>query len=68
VRLVPLYHPAAALYTRSLLETLREDFSRIPALLALEAPEQPMPLAPPEPPPAVPEARDEPDESQLGLF
>jgi len=70
VRLMPLYHPAAALYTRSLLETLRADFARIPALLALPAPEQP---AAPEP--AVPEPvlvdeppEDDDPESQLGLF
>jgi uracil-DNA glycosylase family 4 len=49
VRLLPLYHPAAALYTPSTLETLRADFQRIPALLALGPPEQP------EPPEAVPE-------------
>ena len=41
VRLYPLFHPAAALYTRSLLETLRADFARLPDLLALELPEQP---------------------------
>jgi DNA polymerase len=41
VRLLPLYHPAAALYTRSLLDTLREDFAQIPRLLAMEAPVQP---------------------------
>ncbi len=71
VRLVPLYHPAAALYTRSLLETLKADFARIPALLALDAPAQPEPLEPePEPEPAAlePEALAEPDEHQLGLF
>src|SRR5437763_9462969 len=44
VRLYPLYHPAAALYTPSMLETLRSDFQRIPELLALGAPEQPEPL------------------------
>lgn len=32
--LYPIYHPAAALYTPSMLETLRDDFSRIPALIA----------------------------------
>jgi DNA polymerase len=42
VRLLPLYHPAAALYTRSLLDTLRADFARIPALLAEPHPEQPV--------------------------
>ena len=41
VRLYPIYHPAAALYTPRMLETLREDFSRLPELLALGAPEQP---------------------------
>lgn len=75
VRLYPLYHPAAALYTPSMLETLRADFQRIPELLALGAPEQPSPLEslpeveepvpePDEPPmPAAPEAAP-----QLGLF
>ena len=71
VRLMPLYHPAAALYTRSLLETLQQDFERIPALLELDAPEQPRP---PEPEPPVPEPAilesepAPPDDSQLGLF
>jgi uracil-DNA glycosylase family 4 len=45
VRLFPLYHPAAALYTRSLLDVLRADFARIPELLALEPPPQPEPEA-----------------------
>jgi uracil-DNA glycosylase len=48
VRLYPIYHPAAALYTPSMLETLREDFMRLPELLALGAPEQPPPLEVPE--------------------
>lgn len=41
VRLLPLFHPAAALYTPSNVEVLREDFRRIPQLLALGEPEQP---------------------------
>ena len=41
VRLFPLYHPAAALYTPSTLEALRADFHRIPELLALGPPPQP---------------------------
>jgi len=41
VRLLPLFHPAAALYQASNVEMLREDFRRIPGLLALEAPPQP---------------------------
>ena len=73
VRLFPLYHPAAALYTPSMLEILRGDFRRIPELLALPALEQPEPaeaelvvpepevvgdLAPPPEPEAEPELRD----------
>jgi DNA polymerase len=41
VRLYPLFHPAAALYTPSMVETLRGDFLRIPELLALPEPAQP---------------------------
>jgi uracil-DNA glycosylase len=41
VRLYPIFHPAAALYTPRMLDTLREDFSRLPQLLALSAPSQP---------------------------
>lgn len=36
--LYPLYHPAAALYTRSMLATLEADFARIPELLAAAVP------------------------------
>ena len=39
VTLLPLYHPAAALYTPAMLRTLEEDFTRIPALLARFEPE-----------------------------
>ncbi|MDQ5808908.1 MAG: uracil-DNA glycosylase [Actinomycetota bacterium] len=76
VRLYPLFHPAAALYTRSMVDVLREDFARIPDLLARPLPPQPVPDAPPEP--AIPEpelAAEEPERepevvaaSQLGLF
>jgi uracil-DNA glycosylase len=55
VRLMPLLHPAAALYTRSMVDTLREDFARIPELLALPAPGQPEAAAPPPGPGAPPE-------------
>jgi uracil-DNA glycosylase family 4 len=41
VRLYPIFHPAAALYTPRMLETLREDFARLPELLALPEPRQP---------------------------
>jgi uracil-DNA glycosylase len=48
VRIYPIFHPAAALYTPRMLETLREDFQRLPELLALPAPEQPQALEVPE--------------------
>ena len=35
--LYPLYHPAAALYTPSMLAVLEQDFSRLPALLGAPA-------------------------------
>ena len=79
VRLYPIYHPAAALYTPRMLETLREDFLRLPELLALGPPEQPR-WAQEEPPEPAPEPaeRDEAADAtpaperaeadQLGLF
>jgi DNA polymerase len=60
VRLYPLYHPAAALYTPATLEALRTDFRRIPELLALAPPAQPRP----DPPVAEAPSGVE----QLGLF
>jgi len=73
VRLYPIYHPAAALYTPKMLEVLREDFQRLPGLLALEPPEQPAPepeLVVPEPEiVAEAEVEAEPEPApQLGLF
>jgi DNA polymerase len=81
VRMYPLYHPAAALYTPAMLETLRSDFDRIPALLAEPAPQQPEPVEIPEvdvgelaadvvPPDAPPQAAEQPapEPAQLGLF
>jgi len=76
VRLYPLYHPAAALYTPSMLEALRTDFHRLPELLALGPPVQPHRFDP------IPELEDadsvlgedtpgefEPEPAaQLGLF
>ncbi len=53
VRLYPIYHPAAALYTPRMLETLREDFARLPELLAQGAPEHRRSRHPP--PASVPE-------------
>jgi uracil-DNA glycosylase family 4 len=36
--LYPIFHPAAALYTPAMLTTLKEDFSRLPELIARAAP------------------------------
>jgi uracil-DNA glycosylase len=82
VRLYPLYHPAAALYTPSMLETLRADFHRIPEILAMGPPPQPEPLDPlpevEEEEEPAPQFEDSPSDdvvpaerepaSQLGLF
>ena len=63
VSLYPLYHPAAALYTPSMLKVLEEDFSRIPGLLerVLDVPATPDEIAAAEPEP-------DPESVQLGLF
>jgi uracil-DNA glycosylase len=74
VRLYPIFHPAAALYTPRMLQTLREDFEQLPELLAMPAPDQPEWLHPPEPEistPSVPEAGGQSaaeEADQLGLF
>ena len=62
VLLYPLYHPAAALYTPSMLGILAADFARLPQLLgrSLE------PAAPPEPELTLVAARAASE--QLGLF
>ena len=65
VTLLPLYHPAAALYTPAMLRTLEEDFARIPALIA-SAPPEPAPVIPIRAPAPVPVAVAA--EQQLGLF
>jgi uracil-DNA glycosylase family 4 len=70
VRLYPLFHPAAALYTPANVEVLRRDFQRLPELLAHEEPSQPH-AAPPElpPPPAeliAPGPEAEPAEAVVG--
>jgi uracil-DNA glycosylase len=63
VLLYPLFHPAAALYTPSMLKVLEEDFARIPALLESASATQ---LAPSEPEARV--AEPDPESVQLGLF
>ena len=76
VRLYPLFHPAAALYTPANVEVLRRDFARIPELLAADPPQQPRAQA--EELPAVPDPEPDPvpeleavarvGDDQLGLF
>jgi uracil-DNA glycosylase len=69
VFLLPLFHPAAALRTPALVETLRQDFATLPSLLE----QDPMAMAPPTD--AEPEAAAgpvvaaaTPAEDQLGFF
>ena len=81
VRIYPLFHPAAALRTPRVKEQLREDFSRLPSLLAeardssgtARAPVAAAPAAPPaghasvqDPEVSAQQARAAAD--QLGLF
>jgi DNA polymerase len=65
VKLFPIYHPAAALYTPAMLDTLRQDFSQLPDLLAM--PGDPEPVRAPVPV-AVAAHEPEPEPAQLGLF
>jgi DNA polymerase len=67
VQLYPIFHPAAALYTPSMLETLRVDFLRIPGLLASGGTEDYAPIAP-QLVAAHAGAQPEPEPAQLGLF
>jgi len=39
IRIYPIYHPAAGLRSTAMLETLREDFKQLPALLAAARPQ-----------------------------
>ena len=57
VLLLPLFHPAAGLRTKSVAEQLREDFELIPGLLA-----EPLLDLEPDPEPAFARAGDEPEE------
>jgi DNA polymerase len=62
VLLYPIFHPAAALYTPSMLKVLEEDFERIPALLERVLDE---PAVAEQPAAAV---EPELESVQLGLF
>jgi DNA polymerase len=83
VRLLPVHHPAAALYQRSHIALMREDLALLPALLALPEPAQPAPPPPTAEPPATagapapgpttaagerPATGEPPSSGQLGLF
>ena len=68
VTLYPLYHPAAALYTPTMLDVLERDVARLPELLGTQAA-----LPADVPHPAAVEAPAEPEQRsrqpvQLGLF
>jgi len=71
VQLFPIYHPAAALYTPRMLDTLRQDFALLPGLLS-GTPETAATPAVPEPEPvpafAAPTTVADPEPAQLGLF
>jgi uracil-DNA glycosylase family 4 len=62
----PLLHPAAALRTPSLVETLREDFAKLPALLAEPLPELESAMAAEDDP--EPDGDRVDPSSQLDLF
>ena len=61
VFIYPLFHPAAALRTPSVLDRLREDFARIPELLAESLPK-------PEPAVALESVSEVDPASQMDLF
>jgi uracil-DNA glycosylase family 4 len=65
VLLYPIYHPAAALYTRAMLGVLEEDFARLPQLLGREPVLGPNEAASPEP---VASSLAPEHETQLDLF
>ena len=65
VLLYPIYHPAAALYTRAMLGVLEEDFARLPQLLGREPAPGPAEAVPASAP-ARPVTAER--ESQLNLF
>jgi uracil-DNA glycosylase family 4 len=67
VRLYPIFHPAAALYTPANVEVLRADFARLPELLAMALPPQPGEEEP-VPEVAEPEMVAALDDRQMGLF
>ena len=67
VLLYPLYHPAAALYTPSMLKVLEEDFGRIPELIARAHASVPVALTPGQAE-TIELRAPEAEPVQLGLF
>jgi uracil-DNA glycosylase len=63
VLLYPLYHPAAALYTPTMLKILEADFARLPELLGRSL--EPIPVVEPE---LALVGASQPPAEQLGLF
>lgn len=73
VRLLPVLHPAAALYTDDGVAQLRADIAQVPDLIALGPPPQPEPepaavAVPPDPEPAGAPEPAPADDGQLELF
>jgi len=67
VKIFPIYHPAAGLRTPSVKEILREDFKKLPALLA-EGPPPQEDAAPPSTDLAPPADPEPPEHIQTNLF
>ena len=74
VTLYPLYHPAAALYTPTMLDVLERDVARLPQLLAggepgrVESTHARAPVTDPAPPAVLRAEGRERQPVQLGLF
>lgn len=74
VRLFPVFHPAAALRTQSIVELMRADFARLPAMLEGPLPEPVGEIPEVDDPPASaaatvdPEPDSAPQRVQLDLF
>src|ERR671917_2841658 len=68
VRIFPIYHPAAALRSTRTLEELREDFAKLPALLAEPAPVPIGAVAPVAAAMAAAGPEPEPEPPQMDLF
>jgi DNA polymerase len=68
VFLLPLFHPAAALRTPAVKETLRADFEKLPSLLAMGPPVAAEPIEELEEQAEEAETTPDPPADQLGFF